>query len=252
MNKILKNSVDAKIIKALDLEEIQKGDCQNISSGHKNLDLELPNGTWPQSCLIEMLSKETTASEMLLLIPTLKKIASQNKYLIMLAPPYLPYIPTFQSFGIREELILVVKTNKVMEKLWVIEQSIRNNSFGALLAWVKEPCTFEKLRKIQLLAKKGNGLNFIFRSLSAKNTPSPSPLRIAVYSQKYPLIKLDIIKRRGPTKLKLIDVDVSISMNFARKEISLLEKNYDLDCVSDIGKRKYTCQAGTISSRKYI
>ena len=142
--------MDTKIIKALDLEEIQKGDYQNISSGHKNLDLELPNGTWPQSCLIEMLSKETTASEMLLLIPTLKKIASQNKYLIMLAPPYLPYIPTFQSFGIREELILVVKTNKVMEKLWVIEQSIRNNSFGALLAWVKEPCTFEKLRKIQL------------------------------------------------------------------------------------------------------
>ena len=73
MNKILKNSIDAKIIKALDLEEIQKGDCQNISSGHK-IWLELPNGTWPQSCLIEMLSKETTASEMLLLIPTLKKL----------------------------------------------------------------------------------------------------------------------------------------------------------------------------------
>ena len=252
MNKILKNSVNTKIIKALDLEEVQKGDYQNISSGHKNLDLELPNGAWPQSCLIEMLSKETTASEMLLLIPTLKKIASQNKYLIMLAPPYLPYIPTFQSFGIREELILVVKTNKVTEKLWVIEQSIRNNSFGALLAWVKEPCTFEKLRKIQLLAKKGNGLNFIFRSLSAKNISSPSPLRIAVYSQKYPLIKLDIIKRRGPTKLKLIDIDVSMNINFARKDISSLEKNYDLDCVSNIGKRKYTCQAGTISSRKYI
>jgi len=252
MDKILKNSMGAKIIKALDLEEFQKGNCQNISSGHKNLDLELPNGAWPQSCLIEMLSKETTASEMLLLIPTLKKIASQNKYLIMLAPPYLPYIPTFQSFGIREELILVVKTNKVTEKLWVIEQSIRNNSFGALLAWVKEPCTFEKLRKIQLLAKKGNGLNFIFRSLSAKNISSPSPLRIAVYSHKYPLIKLDIIKRRGPTKLKLIDVDVSMNIKFARKDISSPEKNYDLDCVSNIGKRKYTCQAGTISSRKYI
>ena len=80
MNKILKNSVNTKIIKALELEEIQKGDYQNISSGHKNLDLELPNRTWPQSCLIEMLSKETTASEMLLLIPTLKKIASQNKF----------------------------------------------------------------------------------------------------------------------------------------------------------------------------
>ena len=65
-------------------------------------------------------------------------------------------------------------------------------------------------------------------------------------------IKLDIIKRRGPTKLKILDIDVSISMNLAQKEISLPEKNYDLDCVSDIGKRKYTCQARTISSRKYI
>ena len=118
-----------------------------------------------------MLSKETTASEMLLLIPTLKKLASQNKYLIMLAPPYLPYIPTFQSFGIREELILVVKTNKVTEKLWVIEQSIRNNSFGALLAWVKEPCTFEKLRKIFVscvgdLEKKSQNifLKMVFKS----------------------------------------------------------------------------------------
>ena len=250
MKKISKDDVSAKCFNGLELEKIQNDDHQNISSSYKNLDVELPNGRWPESCLIEILSRETTASEMLFLIPTLKKIASQNKYLIMLAPPYLPYIPTFQSFGIPEELILIVKTNKVTEKLWVIEQSIRNNSFGALLAWIKEPCTFEKLRKVQILAKKGSGLNFIFRSLTAKKNPSPSPLRIAIYSQRYPLIKLDIIKRRGPTKLKPIDID--ISANFSQKNISLPEKNYDLDRISDSRKRKHTCHTRTIASGKYI
>ena len=229
MEMSTKKMIHKEVYCGSELEKIQKNNIESINSGYRNLDLELPHGSWPKSCLIEILSREESVSEIILLLPTLKKIVASNKYIVMLSPPHIPYIPTFQSFGIKEKFMLVVNTNRVMEKLWVIEHSIRCNLFGGLLVWIKEPCTFEKLRKVQTLAKRSNGLNFIFRPLEAKKKPSPSPLRMTICSDKYPLLKMNIIKRRGPTKLTPITIDTSTI--FSKKNTSKLKPNYDLDCI---------------------
>ena len=184
-----------------ELEKIQKNNIESINSGYRNLDLELPHGSWPKSCLIEILSREESVSEIILLLPTLKKIVASNKYIVMLSPPHIPYIPTFQSFGIKEKFILVVNTNRIMEKLWVIEHSIRCNLFGGLLVWIKEPCTFEKLRKVQTLAKRSNGLNFIFRPLEAKKKTFPISFENDNLFRQIPFVKNEHYQKTRPYKI---------------------------------------------------
>ena len=62
----------------LDKNAQELSNIESINSGYRNLDLELPHGSWPKSCLIEILSREESVSEIILLLPTLKKIVANN------------------------------------------------------------------------------------------------------------------------------------------------------------------------------
>jgi hypothetical protein len=73
---------------------------------------------------------------------------------------------------------------------------------GAVIGWLGEKKNFQSLQKIQLSVKNNNALNFLFRTFSIKNTPSPSPLRITLEELIKSKISLQVIKRRGPTTHK--------------------------------------------------
>jgi protein ImuA len=73
---------------------------------------------------------------------------------------------------------------------------LRNGSCGALLFW-QQTLRHESLRRLQLAAQASDTLCWLLRPLSASETASPAPLRIALR----PLAggtQLDILKRRGP------------------------------------------------------
>ncbi|OUV02450.1 MAG: hypothetical protein CBC42_06610 [Betaproteobacteria bacterium TMED82] len=229
-----------KLQKASELNQESIREDKQVTSGYPRLDIELPNGSWPKSCLIEILTHKTGIGEMRLLLPCLKKIVGQeNNTVLMLAPPYVPYIPTFHSLGLSEKQLILIKANKATDKLWVIEQSIRNNSFGVLLAWIDEFCTFDKLRRLQLVAKKSKGLTFLFRPLKAVKLPSPAPLRIIVSPEKYPSLLIEIVKRRGPINLKPFNINVPSEFTTKTpKQYNVEESKYDLDRLLS-NKQKY-------------
>ena len=74
MEMSTKKMIHKEVYCGSELEKIQKNNIESINSGYRNLDLELPHGSWPKSCLIEILSREESVSEIILLLPTLKKI----------------------------------------------------------------------------------------------------------------------------------------------------------------------------------
>ncbi|MBM3377687.1 MAG: translesion DNA synthesis-associated protein ImuA [Betaproteobacteria bacterium] len=197
----------------------------SIASGHKTLDAQLPGGGWPVGHLTELLVRAMGVGELRLLAPALQRLTRANKQIIMLAPPQLPHAPALSALGIQLNQCLVVRARRASDRLWAIEQSLRSNHFGALLAWIDEPTPHEALRRFQLAARQAQGPVFLFRPLQAQDQPSPAPLRLALLPRQYPGLAVQLLKRRGPVAAEPIYVNLPIASRAMRP----LEEAHALD-----------------------
>ena len=166
-------------------------------SGYEALDRELPNGGWPASVLIELLLSQNGIGELRLLAPTLAALTQAGKTVILLAPPHIPFAPALAELGMDLQQVLLIQTDKPMDRIWAVEQTLKSASFGALLCWLPQARP-DHLRRLQLAAGSGDGLCFVFRPVAAQRESSPAPLRIACRASQCGGIEVDIVKRRGP------------------------------------------------------
>ena len=166
-------------------------------SGYRSLDRELPNGGWPASVLIELLLSQNGIGELRLLAPTLATLTQAGKTVILLAPPHIPFAPALAELGIDLQHVLLIQTDKPMDRIWAVEQALKSASFGALLCWLPQARP-DHLRRLQLAAANGDGLCFVFRPAAAQRESSPAPLRITCRASSCGRMEVDIIKRRGP------------------------------------------------------
>ena len=166
-------------------------------SGYEALDRELPNGGWPASVLIELLLSQNGIGELRLLAPTLAALTQAGKTVILLAPPHIPFAPALAELGLDLQQVLLIQTDKPMDRIWAVEQTLKSASFGALLCWLPQARP-DHLRRLQLAAGSGDGLCFVFRPVAAQRESSPAPLRIACRASQCGGMEVDIVKRRGP------------------------------------------------------
>ena len=166
-------------------------------SGYRALDRELPNEGWPASVLIELLLSQNGIGELRLLAPTLAALTQAGKTVILLAPPHIPFAPALEDLGIDLHHVILIQTNKPMDRIWAVEQTLKSASFGALLCWLPN-ARVDHLRRLQLAAGNGEGLCFVFRPAVTQRESSPAPLRIVCSASACGHMTVDIIKRRGP------------------------------------------------------
>ena len=166
-----------------------------VPSGFPLLDVEIPGGGWPVGSLTEILRAHEGIGELRILGPALAALSAQGKYLAWIAPPYSPYAPALAAAGIDQARLFVVRTGGEKETLWAIEQALRSNACGAVLAWPAAP-RYPELRRLQLAAEGNRALAVLFRSQKAAAEPSPAILRIALGTAAGGLA-VHILKRRG-------------------------------------------------------
>ncbi|MEY4082810.1 MAG: hypothetical protein RL483_179 [Pseudomonadota bacterium] len=181
-----------------------------IPSGHAALDAQLPGGGWPTGCLTELLVRGLGAGELRLLAPALRRLAQSGKKILMLAPPQMPYGPALSALGLPPESFIVIRASQAADRLWAIEQTLRAQGFGALLAWAPQQTTAQQVRRFQLAARLAQGPVFLFRPLSEQHQPSAAPLRLALLPRAYPGLGVQLLKRRGPVQLDPILVNLPI------------------------------------------
>ncbi len=188
----------------------------SVPSGHAALDAQLPGGGWPSGCLTELMVRALGMGELRLLAPALRLLAQSGKQILMLAPPSMPYAPALAALGIPPESFLVVRASRGADRLWAIEQSLKSNSFGALLAWLDADVPPEALRRFHLAARQARGPVFLFRPMAAQNQASAAPLRMALLPRGYPGLAVQILKRRGPVSLAPIPIAVPLPQRAMR------------------------------------
>jgi hypothetical protein len=167
----------------------------SIPTGFPELDGELPGGGWPRGVVSELLTERRGIGELSLLMPALAQLSRQDGWLMLIAPPWIPYAPALAAHGIRLSRVIVVNTTSDKDTLWAAEQSLRAGNCPAVLAW---PTSVNEhvLRRLQLAAEEGGSFGVVFGEAVRAAQPSPAPLRLrlGVHQDR---LSVKILKRRG-------------------------------------------------------
>lgn len=150
---------------------------------------------WPQGALTEVLYSQAGIGEMRMLVPALAELSQQNRWIMMIAPPFMPNADALTAAGVDSSKLLIVRPESVNDLLWTLEESLRSGTCSAVLAW---PSTLnpKATRRLQLAAETGKALGILFRPLSQASEASPAALRLKVSPAKQGT-QAQVLKRRG-------------------------------------------------------
>ena len=164
------------------------------ATGFTALDDALPAGGWPEASLVEILFSADGLGELSLLLPTLAALSSDDRPVLVVAPPYRVYAPAWQAAGLRLSQLHVLDANP-KDALWAMEQTLRAGCCGAVLGWPMQ-ADDNSLRRLQVAAETGQTPGFAFRPMGALSNPSPAALRLSLRgTESHP--ELRILKCRG-------------------------------------------------------
>jgi hypothetical protein len=153
-----------------------------VSTGHAALDQLLAGGGWPRGAVSEILADGPGAGGLGLLLPALAGLAGEGRWVVLVAPPFVPYPPALAAAGLDLGRLLSVRAPTQDAVLWALEQALRSGACGAALAWpdATKPVV---LRRLQLAAEAGDALAVLFLPSAAAAQPSPAALRLGVRAE---------------------------------------------------------------------
>ena len=174
--------------------------CHGRSTGFPQLDDILPGRGWPDRGLVEIISPCWGMGELQLLIPLMRSIVEQGKWILWISPPYLLYAPALVQAGINTEQVLVVKLDtSCKDALWSMEKALQTENCGLVLAW-QNYLPGKVLRRLQLAATTGDTLGVLFKHHDSKYSPSPIRLKIkgsSSHKGSFTEAEVTVIKARG-------------------------------------------------------
>ena len=172
---------------------------ETVPSGFAELDAHLPGGGWPRAGLSELLFDTAGIGELRLLLPALRVLSQQMRWIAWVNPPFVPYAPALSAAGIDISRILLIhpkqhngrqqhkeqrkeqQKKQHKEALWALERASKSGTCSAVLAWLDErQLSVPDTRRLQLAARQGNTLACLFRPGSAVVANSMAELRLTI------------------------------------------------------------------------
>lgn len=182
---------------------VQARVAAGLSTGYEKLDRHLPGGGWPMHTLTEVLTAQYGIGELQLFMPALARLSAEDPvvpygepgWIAWIAPPFQPYPPALDAWGINLSRLLIVRPKDDGDILWSAEQALSSGTCAAVLLW---PGTLsdQDSRRLQLAAEKGQSWAIAFRPASARNEPSAAAVRMELEADASGT-NLVIFKNRG-------------------------------------------------------
>lgn len=168
-----------------------------LPTGHDQLDRALPGGGWPRDAITEIFLERYGIGELSLLMPALAALSLEERWIVWVDPPFIPYAPALAQRGIDLDRVLLVHASaaKKRQALWAVEQALRSKSSVAVLAWLAK-ADDKSLRRLQLAAEDHACWTVLFRPGEALHRKSPAALRLKL-SCDASHTRIEIVKCRG-------------------------------------------------------
>lgn len=190
------------------------------SSGFGALDAELPGGGWPARVLTELWLPHPGIGELRLLAPVLASLQQQQRCAMWFDPPAQPCAWALLALGIDVRQLVVVHAKHALKAparallpaadiLWGLEQALKSGHLGVIVAWLPARLPADAVRRLQLAAQAHDAPVFLLRdaprqlrhanaNAAVQLPPSAAPLRLLLSSAEPDVLRLRILKRRGP------------------------------------------------------
>ncbi|WP_267221165.1 translesion DNA synthesis-associated protein ImuA [Dyella silvae] len=162
-------------------------------TGWPTLDAVLPTGGWPEHAMTEILLPADGVGELQLVLPTLARLTREARTVMVIAPPYVPYVAGWEARGVVMSCVDIVHADE-RDVLWAAEQCLRSASCAAVLAWPVK-ADDRSLRRLQVAADTGKALAFVFRDRRHAVQASPAALRLEL--EGTPAWQVRVRKCRG-------------------------------------------------------
>ena len=176
-----------------------------VTTGYAPLDQALKDKGWPQGGLIELCSPNYDC-DWWLLHPGLIKSTEDGSYMVLVAPPYVPYAPALRQIGIPLEQLLVVTPNSKADLIACMVEFGQSPACRGLLAWQQGfNLSYTELRKIHLACSEQAGLYALFRHQRHIRESSPASLRLSLTLMPDNL-QIQIFKQKGKLYSQTINI----------------------------------------------
>ncbi|QOC23843.1 translesion DNA synthesis-associated protein ImuA [Wenzhouxiangella sp. AB-CW3] len=163
-----------------------------LSTGHRVLDEQLPDGGWPCARLIELMIDRPGGGEMSLLLPMLAELTCREQPVILVTPPLVPCPQALLTAGLNLSALTIIRHRA--HALWAAEQCLKSGLCGAVVLWPQKPLQPRQLRRLQLAAENGTAPAFIVHGHDGAPQPaSMTALRLAIR----PGPSVELLRARG-------------------------------------------------------
>jgi hypothetical protein len=170
----------------------------SVPTGYAELDVHLPGAGWPTGALTEIHVERPGIGELQLVMSAAARLTQAERWLVMIAPPYLPYAPALAAHGVKLSRLMLIRPKTLAEQLWACEQALQSDGCGTVMLWLDQ--TTERvpenaLRRLQLAAERRDVLAMLFRASRASSC-TQAALRLHVSRAENNTV-VRILKRRG-------------------------------------------------------
>ena len=164
------------------------------ATGYPELDAILPGSGWPANAIVEMVTPQWGIGELQLLLPLMRNITQQKRWMLWISPPYVPYAPALEHAGISMDRIIIVQpANTHPDSLWSIEKALQSQACDLVLSWLPG-IPNGVIRRLQMAAETGHSLGVLFRQHNVEH--SPAALRLQLQPSAAGL-HVEVLKARG-------------------------------------------------------
>lgn len=191
-----------------------------MPTGFDILDRHLPGGGWPKAGLCELMLPSAGIGELKLLLPALKTLSRQARWIAWVNPPFIPYAPALSAAGVDINKILLIHPKTHKDALWSLERATRSGTCSAALAWLDErELSTKDTQRLQFAARQGGTLSWLFRPDRAHKENSLAELRLAIApgTGDRETLNVSLCKRRGGWPIA--DLPVSLAQERRPAEI---------------------------------
>lgn len=167
-----------------------------IRTGFDQLDVLMPEGGFSQRGICEIVTEHDEISALQLVLPVLAELSRGDRWVALIAPPYIPYAPALAAAGVDLSRLLLIRPRSDADGLAVVERALRAGNCAAVLAWpmLVDPAMWARL---QLAAEAGDCCGLMFRVSAGTSRTAPlAPVRLSV-TQDGSGMAVSVKKRRG-------------------------------------------------------
>lgn len=158
----------------------------SLPSGFPELDAMLGGG-WPTGGLTELLIEAGASAELGLLSPVLTRLTCGDAtvdpaWVMLIAPPWIPYAPGLCWQGLALSRVLVIDVRQAADALWAMEAALGSGACAGIIAWAGTAGRVA-LQRLHLLAGKRPVWSVLIRAARFRSERSPAMLRLQLHSQ---------------------------------------------------------------------